>query len=259
MLAWLLILSVPAAIIFLIIWDAERANDQTGNRGGSPTNAIAFASAAGAVISALFAGISYFVTTELTEKSLVMANRPWIKVDIQVAGPITYNDNGANFTLKYILKNIGRSPAVNVEVHPRIIFPIVSVDQFGEFNARRELLKDISARKAIRSTAFGYSLFPDDTMVQDITVSMSKEDIHRATKLVGAIYPRIVGTVTYRMGFDNDPHQTAFLVELRRNDVPRPTTIEKNRWAAAIWIDEGEVPAADVRLYRSFFEGGYAD
>jgi hypothetical protein len=39
-------------------------------------------------------------STELAEKSLVAANRPWIKVDIAVGGPIFYNVNGANMTLR---------------------------------------------------------------------------------------------------------------------------------------------------------------
>src|SRR5712664_4961856 len=52
------------------------------------------------------------------ERSLIAANRPWIKVSFKPAGPIFYNVNGANIILRYILENIGRSPAINVEVHP---------------------------------------------------------------------------------------------------------------------------------------------
>ena len=198
-------------------------------------------------------------STELAEKSLVAANRPWVKVDIQIAGPIVYNVNGANITLRYILKNIGHSPAVNVGVNPRLIAPIFSSDKPGNFDPRAELHKDIEALKARPVLSFGYSLFPDEVIAQEVTVTMSNEEVKRATEIIGAIYPTIIGTVDYRMGFDDKVHQTGFIVEVRRNDAPRPSTVEKNRSAAAIWVDEGDVPAADVRLFRSIFEGGYAD
>jgi hypothetical protein len=176
-----------------------------------------------------------------------------------MAGPITYNVNGANITLRYILKNIGHSPALNVQVSPRLIAPIISNDAPGNFDVREELQKDIAGHKARNPSPFGHSLFPDEVIMQDVTVTMSNDEIKRATELIGAIYPTIIGAVSYRMGFDNQSHQTGFIVEVRRNDIPRPSTIEKNRWAAAIWVDEGDVPASEVRLFRSYLDGGYAD
>ena len=254
------ILAVPLSIVALIIWDAEHAPRRAERvTSESKSSLVALASAAAAVCSAMLAGASYLASTELAEKSLVAANRPWIKVDILVGGPIVYNENGANITLQYVLKNIGRSPAVNVNVNPRIIFPIISAGISGRFDERGELMNDINARKNLLSSPFGYSLFPDDSIVQNVTVSISNDDLARATKVIGAIYPSVVGSVSYRMEFDRKVHQTGFIVRIGRADLPRPSTIAKNRSPAAIWLDEGEVPASDVRLTRSLFEGGYAD
>jgi hypothetical protein len=194
------------------------------------------------------------------EKSLIAANRPWIKVEIRVGGPIVYNVNGANFTLQYVLTNIGHSPAVNVHVSPRVIFPVLSMEAESKFNPRAELEKIIAAEKARSGPSFfGHSLFPEETITQPITVTMTDDDIKLATALIGAIYPTIVGTVSYRMGLDDESHQTGFIVEIKRDDTPRPSTIQNNRWAGAIWVDEGDVPANEVRLYRSYIDGGYAD
>src|SRR5437867_3348513 len=132
-------------------------------------------------------------SSDLAEKSLVAANRPWIKVDIQVAGPISYNVNGANFTLRYILTNIGRSPAVNVDVSPRLIFPIIGGDN-PNFDPRGELRKSIAERKGRPPSPFGYSLFPGETIAQEVTVTMSHDEIKSATKVLGAIYPTIIGS-----------------------------------------------------------------
>lgn len=194
------------------------------------------------------------------EKSLIAANRPWIKVEIAVGGPIFYNVNGANFRLRYVLTNIGRSPAINVNVSPRVVFPILSMEKSSRFDPSGDLRKMISEDKERNaSIPFGYSMFPGETIVQDIVVSMSNDDIKKATKLIAAIYPTIIGTVSYRMGLDSEIHQTAFIVEIQRSGVSRPYTTENNKSPSAIWVDEGDVPAEDIRLVRSLIEGGYAD
>jgi hypothetical protein len=197
-------------------------------------------------------------STELAEKSLVAANRPWVKIDIKVAGPIVYNVNGANITLRYTVTNIGHSPALNVMVSPRLVFPAIGGHP-GNFDPRGELRKDLADHALRGPSPFGYSLFPEETISQDVTVTMSQDEIKAATKVIAAIYPTIIGFVEYRMGFDDNPHRTGFILEVRRNDVPRASTIEKNRSPAAIWIDEGDVPMDQVRIFRSFIDGGYAD
>jgi hypothetical protein len=188
---------------------------------------------------------------EAAERSLIAANRAWIKVEIRVGGPIQYNVNGANFKLIYVLKNIGNSPALNVDIHPRLIESAVY--------ARTELLKDVALRKELRPTSLGYALFPSERIEQPIMVSMSKDQIKEATKLLPAIYPVIIGSVTYRTGLDDACHQTGFTVEIRRKNEPRPFTTERNYSPMAIWIEEGDVPAEEVRLFRSIIYGGYAD
>lgn len=198
-------------------------------------------------------------SAEIAERAVIAAHRPWVKVDIQVGGPIIYNVNGANFTLKYILKNIGHSPATNVNVSPRVIFPILDPEVTENFNPRAELQKHIVELKKRLPSPFGFALFPEEIIIQVITVTMPQDEIKRATKMTGAIYPRIIGAVDYRIGLDDKPHQTGFMVEIRRNDVPRPATIANNRSQPAIFIDEGDVPASEVRLFRSILEGGYAD
>jgi hypothetical protein len=205
------------------------------------------------------AALAAKLSADVAEKALVAANRPWVKVDIQVGGPIIFNENGANFTLKYILTNIGHSPATNVWVSPRVIIPINDLNAVENFNPRTALHGVIAELKKRSPSPLGFALFPAQIIIQDITVSISRDEIRRATTIGNVIFPTIIGAVDYRMLFDDKPHQTGFIVEIRRSDVPRPTTIANNRWAPAIFVDEGDIPAADVRLLRSIIEGGYAD
>lgn len=198
-------------------------------------------------------------SADVAEKALIAANRPWIKVDIQVGGPIFYNVNGVNFTLKYILQNIGHSPATNVWVSPRAVYPILSEIEPRHLSPRDEMQKVISHLKTRPPSPLGFALFPNDIIIQDITVSISQDEIKRTTQLIEAIYPVIVGAVDYRIDFDEKSHQTGFTVEIRRSNFPRPATTAKNRAPEVIWVDEGDIPAEEVRLFRSFIHGGYAD
>jgi hypothetical protein len=205
--------------------------------------------------SAVAAGVA----AELSERSMIAANRPWVKVDIGVAGPVHYNVNGANITLRYTVTNIGRSPALNVMVSPQVVLPIISADKPGSFDPRGTLQKSLAEHATRAPGPFGYSLFPGDAIEQTVTVTISQDEIKAATTVIAAIYPTIIGFAEYRMVFDNKPHRTAFMVEVRRSNIPRPSTIAKNRAPDVIWIDEGDVPAEHVSLFRSFIDGGYAD
>lgn len=196
-------------------------------------------------------------SSDTAKNALIAANRPWIKTEIQVGGPIFYNVNGVNFTIHYVLKNIGRSPATNIMVNPQVFAPAIGVD--ASFDLRGELMKVIVAQKAHVRNPFGFALFPDETAIQNVTVSIPQDELKRITQKVEFIMPTILGTISYRMGLDTEVHQTGFMFEVRRSDRPRPESIEKKRSPIAIFPDEGDIREEDIRLFRSFFDGGYAD
>jgi hypothetical protein len=54
-------------------------------------------------------------------KTLIAANRPWIAVAIDPAGPIIWRDGGLEVSYKITLKNIGKSPALKVSYAEAII------------------------------------------------------------------------------------------------------------------------------------------
>ena len=196
-------------------------------------------------------------SSDTAKNALVAANRPWVKAEIQVGGPLLYNVNGANFIIRYVLKNIGHSPATNIFVNPRVIAPAIGVDSL--FDLRGELMKTIVAQKAQAGNPFGFALFPDEIAVQNVTVSIPQDELKRITQKVEFIMPTILGTISYRMGFDTDVHQTGFLFEVRRSDKPRAVSAEKNRAPSGIFPDEGDIPADEIRLVGSILDGGYAD
>jgi hypothetical protein len=197
--------------------------------------------------------------SENAERALIAANRPWVTADISVNGPIVYNVNGVNFTLNFRLKNIGHSPALNVWAEPKVIAPAPGIYQ--TFDPRAELQKVIATLKARPPipNPLGFAIFPGDVIDQPITVSINPDELKQITQKVDFIMPTIIGAIDYRHGFDTKAHETGFIIDIRRADSPRPISTTKNRSPAAIFPDEGDIPAADVRLYRSFIDGGFAD
>jgi hypothetical protein len=71
----------------------------------------------------------------VAEKTLSVTQRPWIRVDIDIGGPLVYDINGANFTFNFILENIGNSPARDVWPEFKIVL-LNSGDIITPFDVR---------------------------------------------------------------------------------------------------------------------------
>jgi hypothetical protein len=196
-------------------------------------------------------------SADIAERALVASNRPWVKVEPTAIGDIVYNVNGANFPIQYTLSNIGHAPATNVWIDARIAAPAIGVD--GSYDPRSELLKEIASLKARPPVGFGVTLFPGEAISQTVTVSIGADELKRITQKVQFIFPTIFGAADYRIGFDDKAHDTGFMFRVGRSDAPRDVSKAKNRSPAAIFPDEGDVPASDVRLTRSPIDGDYAD
>jgi|SRR5579872_5760571 len=194
---------------------------------------------------------------QLSREAFVIGQRPWVKVDIEVGGPFFYNVNGANFTIRFRLKNIGKSPATHVWISPEMVAPLFAVG--SNFDPRGTLSASIARLKSGPFSTTGYTIFPDDTITQDFTVSIGPEDLKKIAEKMEFIVPSIVGAVDYGSLFDTLHHNTGFVVDVRRSDAPRAISTEKHRSPAAIFPDEGDIPVAEIRLFRSFIGGEYVD
>jgi hypothetical protein len=194
---------------------------------------------------------------QLSRANFVATNRPWIKVDIGVAGPIYYNVNGLNIALQFQLKNIGHSPALHVSARPQVAAPAIGDDNHFDMMAIQH--KIIAESKGRLIGAFGYTIFPGDTILQNITVNIGPDELKRITQHVEFVNPVVIGSIVYGSVFEDGPHQTAYMIEVRRSGQPRPESIAKNRSPAAIFPDEGDIPASEVRLTRFPMGNDYAD
>jgi hypothetical protein len=195
---------------------------------------------------------------QLNRANFVATQRPWLTAaNIAVGGPLFYDVNGGNFTLQFEVKNVGHSPAIHVWIEIRVVAPAIGGDtNFDPRVLQHTLLDEMKTRPLL---PFGVTIFPGDTITQNMQVSIPTEELKRITQKVEFIHPTIIGAIEYGFVFEEGRHRTSFFVEVRRSDRPRPESDAKKRYPGAIFPDEGDIPAADLRLIRSILGGEYAD
>lgn len=122
-------------------------------------------------------------SNEISRQLLIAEQRPWIKLNVEIGGPLSYTDKGWDagmrwhFPLKYTLKNIGKTPGVNVSLSANIIpytLPHFPKDKIKDgvpqgmpiegTDIAAELARMCEFPEAMTSSnmGFGQTLFPND-------------------------------------------------------------------------------------------------
>lgn len=188
----------------------------------------------------------------LSRDSFLATQRPWINADIAVGGPLEYDSGGGmHIKLRFQLKNIGNSPATYVHIYARA-YELFSSDPAE--NHRRLTEKP----KVPPLTRSGFTLFPGNTAVQDLTTTIGQDVINKRFKDYG-VWPIVVGTINYGSVFDNTHHyQTGFAVELHRSTRLDPTGSRMGLpWA--IYPEDGNLPASELQVIRYRLGSDYAE
>jgi len=156
-------------------------------------------------------------------------HRPWIPPDIQLASGWTWTPDGeGHVTLRFTLRNTGRSPATNVNVRTEI-FPLGW--GFPAPPAAQKQLSQAERRDPIApGEGMGWTIFPDSApRYLDISMSIGAAAFEQSRLAWKEQYPEvdhrtvtpiIVGCITYR--FVGEQHQTGFMLELSRTDPANP-------------------------------------
>ena len=225
------------------------------------------------VMTVIFLGVqSYLMEKQLNEMEtaseqakktlnlLVVDQRPWVSVDMQIVSPLVFSaNNEGRISVRFILKNTGRSPATNIEIFPKI-YLLGGNPATQEPNPMEEqssycgkLRKHIDPNERSMSM-FGYTLFPGDTLTSHIySISISANDylsfFNKAFNMketTAWIHPILIGCVNYGLPFNDEHHQTGFIRKLIHL-----TPSEPNGGTDGFTAMKGSVPLKDLLLYRS--------
>jgi hypothetical protein len=156
--------------------------------------------------------------------TLVLAQRPWIKIKHRIIQPLTFNVSGNgglidSMTVEDTLENVGTSVALNVLSWEDVI-PIDPDHSLRTARNRQRQWCDANRHPSEQGLS-GYMLFPKEPFVQPMHVGGYMKDVMavaRANKLLpGKVGFVLVGCVCYRSSFEpqSDPtHQTRFIYYL---------------------------------------------
>jgi hypothetical protein len=127
---WAVVVSLWFPVLALILWDV-RAEGKSAKREPSSffrpvvdflrePSIPSYLTAAFTLLLALFA---YYAWDEATHGTRTLQGqlsamreeqRPWVKADIEIASDLTFSSSSGYVTIRYKVKNVGRSPAFNL-------------------------------------------------------------------------------------------------------------------------------------------------
>jgi hypothetical protein len=108
-------------------------------------------------------------SAEVAERTMILNDRPWVAVDIELAGPLIFTEEKCSIDIKYAIKNVGRSPAIKAG----IFIEFVPAGSIVDRHIRLTAVADMTAEQV----SFGSTLFPNGTHEMTSTFSINRSTI----------------------------------------------------------------------------------
>jgi hypothetical protein len=153
--------------------------------------------------------------------------RPWVSNDIEAASDLTFDDSGGILRFRYTLRNIGRSPAFNVNAWP-IILPSTPSRNILVTDPTR-ILKEhcIDVERKIKDllqgdffVAWGSILYPGEHIIVEEVAKydIPKTDPQHFLTMIPASGPLyVISCIDYQSSIDGVHHQVGELYFLTAN------------------------------------------
>lgn len=195
-------------------------------------------------------------SVKATEQTIIASQRPWISVEVGLAGPLTVSNTEVRVDLGLTLRNVGKSPAINSEIHLKLVN---SIDANGDLWTTEAInfKNEVKQRISIKNSSFGTVIFPGEIQRQPIGASISIEELKRnalptmlSTKFIGLV---VIGYVAYRNTFDESIHLTHFNGTIGK---PRP---DNPKVHIMLNYDDKHLEPGQYGIWINPFFGGNAD
>jgi hypothetical protein len=181
---------------------------------------------------------------ELTQKSFVSSQRPWVVVHKVV--PRSAFDLTRGLSFAFIAKNVGHSPAMNVDVSA-----IVHLPHRGDAHEAHRNLREERARTrpelVANDASIGHFIIPGEEIEIQVQVGINLAEFQKAAAAhpFGEIIILILGQVSYGFGIEGSQHESGFIFSVCRRG---------GAWAT---LNDGIIPVDEVEIKR-FPAGFYA-
>jgi hypothetical protein len=180
------------------------------------------------------------------EKQLTAAQRPWVSIDIAAMGPFKFSESEARIVFRFMLKNVGNSPANHVTIECRLL-----AEPLGEVEEIKRLRREIATRKMPISNVLGHSIFPGEIGTEEHSIPLSKDDWFKIPELAGWATPTVVGAVVYCSDFAAHYLHTTFVATIRKKDPQNPHVGLGIKWQSS----STEIALDDLIFTKGFIGG----
>lgn len=168
---------------------------------------------------------------QVSRELFVESNRPWLKIEsVRLTDDIRKDVNGLRISAEFVVKNIGKSPAENILIHP---YAYATLRNYVE--SARDLIDDYRRRTR---PPWGPTVFPYDRLSEPIAFYITNTELKMVEREENNfLFPFFFCVINYFYGGSEGSHQTVATFELRQRD------------GRGI-IADGIIPLANVVLFR---------
>ena len=205
-------------------------------------------------------------SADVAKATLVSANRPWISADFAIDSDLIFNVSGTRITIRYVMKNIGNTPGIRIVPHVKLMLlefgTIVThlpgvIAQAHNSDPTAVLRELCEFGRSLENPEFadhikGDAIFPNETLVDRVTMSLSAEEIERAKKSSAhkVISPVFLICFNYVSPLEKVSHQTGYIFLVTTDDSRHPNGIDPTK---------GDIARGGLALMRYPFSSSFAD
>jgi hypothetical protein len=144
---------------------------------------------------------------------LELTERPWMEGEIQFTSPLIIDSDGARTTIKYTVKNTGKTPAMSVW---RGLIWFAGTDEPETIVKRQSELCDERGVNFVSLRPNGFTIFPNSGTSEELPATISATDVAKARLPDGGVVIRLIACINYKYTFarSDEWHQTSYIIEL---------------------------------------------
>ena len=206
-------------------------------------------------------------SADVSRRALAIGQRPWVYPELATEQGVKFTEGKLSFDAKLILKNVGNSPAINVNYYAsagavnaldawdepdngpvgklgglfslnisKLLDPLLHPLQGKKGSV---LLREFCEANSQKANDLGDAIFPDRDSTRRVRMNLPKE----STNVF--VLPVVIVCLTYRSAADQDIHRTGFVFSLKRKD--------------SLFLKAEDIPPGQLLIETHFSSGSIAD
>lgn len=208
------------------------------------------------------AGIASDAAKKSADASLV-ALRPWISCEAQIADSLTYTTEGdALFAFRFIVKNVGHSPAMNISFLPHLTLlspkhelSLIHLQRMAEIyrSMPPKMTTMMNPGGTTGISEPGLLLFPGEHFTFNYRIPLKRSEIEKACEDIKPemhFFPELCGFITYTYPLATVRADTGFVLRIEK-------ALADGRRGDVLKLDE-PVLLENMRLSDHGLWGGFA-